>query len=576
MRLSFKNKLLGAFAVIFLLYSIALVVMEYQHNKEYKTEVLKSRLDGYLSLIHNYIEQNHIKMDSLEQIRPIVNSMSENVRVTIIDSEGKVLFDKDVKDYTKLDNHLDRIEIKSAFYQDYGTNIRKSETTQQEYMYYAKFVSDYYVRVALPYDTYTKRLLAGDNHIIYTSLVLFLIVLVFLYFVVNRFNHSILDLKRLTRKVKNHEDLPKDIEFSDDELGDISKELVHILEQKDASQKSLEAEREKLRKHFQYSAEGLAFYNSDFKKVYANTHFIQFANLLASRPTINVESIFEDDSFAKITDFIKDKHRKENNLSILVNKDGKTFSIKTIVFDDCSFELTIKDITQIEKTRVLKQEMTSNIAHELRTPVTVLRGYLETLNEQELPAEKTTYFIDKAYQQSIRLSGLIEDISLLSKIEEQNSTFAFEKVFVSQLIENIRINFSEKMKENDTTLISSVAETIAVRGNYNLLMSAFQNLVQNSLNYAGKGIEIHLDCYTDDDLFYYFSYYDTGVGVDEKYLGRLFERFYRIDSGRDRNSGGSGLGLSIVKNIILLHRGDIQIKRHASGGLEFLFKLPKI
>ena len=233
MRLNFKNKLLSSFIVIFLLFAVALVVMEYQHNKEYKTEVLKSRLDGYLNLIHNYIDQNNISMDSLEKVRPVVSSMSEGLRVTIINNDGKVIFDKDVADYKSLQSHLDRIEIKGALYQDYGTNIRVSETTQQEYMYYAKHFSNYFVRVALPYNTYTKSMLQGDNHLIYTSLILFIIALVVMYFIVSKFNNSILDLKRLTQRVKNHEKLPSDIEFSDDELGDISKELVHILDQKD-------------------------------------------------------------------------------------------------------------------------------------------------------------------------------------------------------------------------------------------------------------------------------------------------------------------------------------------------------
>ena len=575
MRLNFKNKLLSSFIVIFLLFAVALVVMEYQHNKEYKTEVLKSRLDGYLNLIHNYIDQNDISMDSLEKVRPVVSSMSEGLRVTIINNDGKVIFDKDVADYKSLQSHLDRIEIKGALYQDYGTNIRVSETTQQEYMYYAKHFSDYFVRVALPYNTYTKSMLQGDNHIIYTTLILFLIALVFIYLTVSKFNNSILNLKRLTQRVKNHEKLPSDIEFSDDELGDISKELVHILDQKDKGQQSIEAEREKLRQHFQYSVEGLAFYNSNFKKIYANTHFIQFANLLASNPTINVESIFQDDIFKEITAFIKDKNREKNNFSIQVAKNGKIFFIKSIVFDDQSFELNIKDISQTEKTRILKQEMTSNIAHELRTPIAALRGYLETLNDKALTSEKTHYFIDKAFLQSIRLSNLVEDVSLLSKIEEQNSSYSFEKVQMAQLVDNVRVNMNERLAENGTKITSTIPNTVSVKGNYNLLLSAIQNLVQNSLNYAGKGVEIHLDNYTEDDRFHYFSYYDTGIGVEDKHLGRLFERFYRIDQGRDRNSGGSGLGLSIVKNVILLHKGDIQVKKHASGGLEFLFKLPK-
>lgn len=575
MRLSFRKRILGYFLLIFVLYTVCIIYFEQKQEREYRTEAIQARLDGYSELVHNYIQQNKLERSSLSNIKPIIASMPQEVRVTIIDNEGKVLFDKSIENYNSLENHLDRIEVKGALYQTYGTNIRKSTSTQEEYLYYAKHYSDYFVRVALPYNVHTKSLLKADNYFIYTTIILFGLVLLLLYFAASRFNRSILNLKSLTRKVKDHEAIPQNIDFTNDELGDISKELVTILEQKEKGKLAIEAEREKLRKHFQYSEEGLAIFDADFQKVYVNTHFFQYANILTEGPTLNVNTIFEDESFKPIKTFLKERKNGEKNFSNQISRNGKIFSLKVIVFEDNSFELTIKDITKVEKNRALKQEMTSNIAHELRTPVTALRGYLETIHEQELPLDKQKYFIEKAHQQSIRLSNLIEDVSLLSKIEEQNPSYETESIHIPNLVSNVRINSIDKLQANQSQFITNIQDNVEVKGNYNLLFSAIQNLVTNSINYAGKGAEIHIDCYNEDSDFYYFSYYDTGKGVSQEHLNKLFERFYRIDEGRDRNMGGSGLGLSIVKNAILLHKGDIQAKKHISGGLEFLFKLPK-
>lgn len=576
MRLSFKLKLVGYFLVVFTLYTIGVIYFEQQENKKQKTEALQARLDGYTELVHHYIVQNPHEADSLAFITPIVKAMPSDVRVTVIDNDGKVLYDNDITNYATLENHLDRVEIKGALYQDFGTNIRESSSVHKEYLYYAKYYEDYFVRVALPYDIQLQKFLKADNYFIYTIIVLFLVVLVLLIFAANRFNKSILDLRELTRKVKNHEELPKDIEFPNDDLGDIGKELAHILDQKEKAKAALEVEKDKLQMHFKYSEEGLAIFDRFFQREYVNTHFMQYANVLADIPIVNADAIFSDTNFQEITDFVKNKGYGKNNFETQIYKNGKVYELQTIIYEDQSFELTIKDITEVEKNRRLKQEMTSNIAHELRTPVTALRGFLETMVEQDLPAEKQKQFVDKAYAQSIRLSDLIEDIGLLTKVEEQKNTFEFEKLDMSMIINNVLINEKDKILANHSQFHSEVKENTFVRGNYNLLLSVLQNLVENSLKYGGEKTNFFIDCYTQDSTFYYFTYYDTGRGVDEKHLNRIFERFYRVDEGRDRAQGGSGLGLSIVRNIILLHKGSIQVKRHQSGGLQFFFKLPKI
>lgn len=569
MRITYKQRIFGYFLLIFILFAISIVWIEQKQEEKFRIANLEARLDGYAEMIHQFTDKNQP-----EQINRLLEILPGNIRVSIIDEEGKVLVDNDIEDVTHLDNHLDRPEIKNARYSNAGSNIRMSASMKQEYLYYARYYNDYYVRVALPYDTETRDSLKADKLFIYIILALFVIVLLLINYVAGRFGQSIVQLKNFVSSRKKGFILD-DINFPEDELGEIGEELTTIFTEIEKSKYTLEIEREKLIHHFQYSEEGLCIYTPGMKKVYANTLFIQYLNFIADRPTFDVEELFSESIFQPIVDFIKDSSGSNNHLNHQINKNGKTFSVQAIIFEDKSFEVIIKDITKAERMRLLKQEMTSNIAHELRTPVTSLRGYLETVTNNKLDEKKQKLFIDRAYLQSVRLSNLIEDVSIISKIEEAPSQFSIEDIRLAQLIEELRIDISDKLTANRIHFHSSVKDTVMINGSYTLLYSIFRNLADNSISYGGQDIEIHIDNYTEDEKYYYFSYYDTGKGVEEKYLTRLFERFYRINEGRTRDTGGSGLGLSIVRNAILFHKGDIQVKNHTGGGLEFLFTLKK-
>lgn len=575
MKLSYKQQLFTYFFIIFALFTVGIIIVEQHEEVKQRTEGLESRLDSYAEMIYAYINKHQLNDSSMLQIHDLAAAMPMDIRATIIDNDGNVIFDKDISNPSALENHLSRPEIMSALYQEKGSDIRMSASTQQEYLYYAKHYKDYYVRVALPYNIETQSLLKADNMFIYIVLILFVVVLLLLNYVADRFTTSISQLKDLAIKIKEGKPLPENITFPHDELGDIGNQLVALLKQKDKSQSQLEMEKEKLIQHFHFAHEGICIFNQDFKKIYANTNFFQYFNFITDEPAFDLEAIVKEEIFRPVIEFINNRTDDEIYHTYQINKSGKTFSIQTVVFEDDNFEITIKDISKAEKNRLLKQEMTSNIAHELRTPVTSLRAYLETLTSQELPVEKKELFIDRAYQQSVRLSNLIEDITLISKIEETSNQFQLEKIYVAQLIEELRINLTDKLEQNDIQFKYKVRDDLAIKGNYTLLYSIFRNLIDNTISYAGKHIEININNYMEDETYVYFSYYDTGCGVDEQYLPRLFERFYRVNEGRTRDTGGSGLGLSIVRNAVLFHKGKIQVKNRKGGGLEFFFTLRK-
>ena len=224
----------------------------------------------------------------------------------------------------------------------------------------------------------------------------------------------------------------------------------------------------------------------------------------------------------------------------------------------------------------LKRQLTQNISHELKTPVSSIMGYLETIVSNPDMAEATRQqFIGRCYNQATRLSSLLNDISSLNRMDEATEQFELERVNLLRLLETIQSECALQLSDKGMAVYNLVSPQVNIEGNYSLLYSIFRNLTDNAIAYAGPNSAITVKCVTMTDEMYTISFADNGVGVEEKHLPHLFERFYRVDKGRSRKLGGTGLGLAIVKNAVILHNGSITARKSASGGLEFIFTLPR-
>lgn len=228
---------------------------------------------------------------------------------------------------------------------------------------------------------------------------------------------------------------------------------------------------------------------------------------------------------------------------------------------------------QAEKEGRMRRELTQNIAHELKTPVASILGYTETiLNTPGIDEDTRNQFIARTHMQAQRLTALLQDISILNRMDYAANVLTMERVDVSQLFADIVQETALAFESREMTLTNSLPQGIIVRGNPSLLYSIFRNLIDNALNYAGQGSIVKVYAAEETD-YWHFVFADNGVGIPPEHLPRIFERFYRIDKGRSRSLGGTGLGLAIVKNAVILHGGTITAKPTEGGGLTFEFSL---
>lgn len=584
---TFRKRIIINFLLVFSIFSIAVLAYQYDRERNYRTGQLENTLDNISEVSRRYIEHKRIfetrdfkSLDTLKSLLPI-----SNTRLTLLDMSGKVLYDSFVADIQHVENHLTRAEVQKALRFGKGSSIRLSNTTNQKFYYYAKNCNKYIVRTAAVYNIDIINFLKTDHVFIVFIFFLLVLMAVLFYFTTRRLSDFIIKLKDFALKAGQNEDISKmDHNFQDNELGVIRKQIIQIYDNLKTAKDELTKEKEKLYGHLQVLNEGISIFSSEKSKILANSHFIQFINVISDKSTISAEHIFSIPEFGKVLEFV-DRFR-ENDLQALnkelpqlqytIEKGEKFFQVRCIIFVDRSFEVLISDVTRPEKQRLLKQQLTSNIAHELKTPLSSIKGYLETiLNNPTIPEEKKKYFIEKAFAQAERLTDLLNDISLLNNIEDAGGLFEFLPLSLKPVINDVIENLKHRLTERNMDCVVEVGSAVIVNGNESLLFSVFQNLIENSINYAGNNANITIRKYLEDDQFYYFQYTDTGVGIQEEHLTRIFERFYRVDYGRSRETGGTGLGLSIVKNAILLHKGEISVRNKPEGGLEFLFSLSK-
>lgn len=581
--LPFSKRLFLSVILLFVIFATCFLVFQYQREKAYKSDLLNMQLQNYNNRMYDFITScKSLDTDSLQQY--VVTHIIPDIRVTIITTQGKVIYDNIQPDVSKFENHRTRKEVQDALMYGSGYDINRISASieGQEYFYSAHYYpsQQLIIRSALPYNVSLSKHLKADSEFVWFTLTISLMLVILFYRYTRKLGMSITRLQQFALRADRNEPIDISESFPKNELGEISQHIIKIYQRLHRAKEALYIEREKLISHLQTSHEGLGVFTRERKEILVNNLFTQYANTISDHNLTSTEEVFNIAELHPITDFLNRNDgnfsKEEKKLSLHVDKNGRSFSVECIIFQDHSFEISINDISQEEQQARLKRQLTQNIAHELKTPVSSIQGYLETiLNTPNLPPATMQAFLERSYAQSNRLTVLLRDISVLTRMDEAPNLVEREQVNLSLMLKNMLNELALALEEKHITVINKVPYGLIINGNSSLLYSIFRNLMDNTIAYAGTGVTVRINCFREDEKYYYFSFSDTGVGVPEEHLNRIFERFYRIDKGRSRKLGGTGLGLAIVKNAVLFHGGTIFAKNNPSGGLEFVFTLQK-
>lgn len=583
--LPFSQRLFLSVIFLFLGYAVCFMLFQYKREKAYKIELLNTQLQNYNNQLCDFLADHHgVNSDSMQSY--VTTHMMPNLRVTLIEPSGKVVYDNTNANWKIFANHSSRKEVQDALMYGSGYSIsRQSESIQgEEYFYSARYYPPYriIIRSALPYNLSLAEHLQADSGYLWFALIICLVLIFIFYRFTRKLGKSITKLQQFAMKADRNEPIDMDIlqTFPKNELGEISQHIIKIYKRLHRAKEALYIEREKLISHLQTSHEGLGVFTKERQEILVNNLFTQYINNISDRNLRSTNEIFDIPELQPIIEFLNQNEgnfsKEEKRYAMHLNKNARSFTLECIIFQDMSFEISINDITQEEEQARLKRQLTQNIAHELKTPVSSIQGYLETIiSNPNIPQENVRVFLERSYAQSNRLTFLLRDISVLTRMDEAPELVEKEQVNLSKIVENILNEVALGLEEKHITVVNKLPSEVILTGSSSLLYSIFRNLTDNAIAYAGNDIQITINCFREDEKFYYFSFSDTGVGVPEEHLNRLFERFYRVDKGRSRKLGGTGLGLAIVKNAVLFHGGTIFAKNMPKGGLEFVFTLKK-
>ena len=583
--LPFSQRLFLSVIFLFLGYAVCFMLFQYKREKAYKIELLNTQLQNYNNQLCDFLTDHHgVNSDSMQSY--VTTHMMPNLRVTLIEPSGKVVYDNTNANRKSFANHSSRKEVQDALMYGSGYSIsRQSESIQgEEYFYSARYYPPYriIIRSALPYNLSLAEHLQADSGYLWFALIICLVLIFIFYRFTRKLGKSITKLQQFAMKADRNEPIDMDIlqTFPKNELGEISQHIIKIYKRLHRAKEALYIEREKLISHLQTSHEGLGVFTKERQEILVNNLFTQYINNISDRNLRSTNEIFDIPELQPIIEFLNRNEgnfsKEEKRYAMHLNKNARSFTVECIIFQDMSFEISINDITQEEEQARLKRQLTQNIAHELKTPVSSIQGYLETIiSNPNIPQENVRVFLERSYAQSNRLTFLLRDISVLTRMDEAPELVEKEQVNLSKIVENILNEVALGLEEKHITVVNKLPSEVILTGSSSLLYSIFRNLTDNAIAYAGNDIQITINCFREDEKFYYFSFSDTGVGVPEEHLNRLFERFYRVDKGRSRKLGGTGLGLAIVKNAVLFHGGTIFAKNMPKGGLEFVFTLKK-
>lgn len=549
--------------------------------KSYFSSWFDKRLIGELNLLTR-ITQPLVKEGRSNKLDSLVEEYGKrlDLRITIVDNEGLVLADSR-EEPAKMDNHLQRPEIQKALQTGLGKETRYSATLNLDMKYVAIPIKQQddllgVMRVALDLSRIEKMYQGVWSVLFRVGIITFFISIVLSLKFASNISNSIEKMTDAVEEISKG-DLERKINVeTQDEIGQLAKMFNQMVDRVNAKVEEISNEKSKIEAIVGSIGDGIIAVNLNKEIVLIN---------LAARDIFSVEQEVVGTSLINITQNYKleeliDKALTESKslteeIELLLPEE-RTFRVRLAPIirenEAVGVVVSLRDITDIRQLQQMRTEFVSNVSHELKTPLTSIKGYVETLLETEVDEDTYDSFLEVIKDETNRLELLIDDILNLSKIESEVNELD-EKVDINKVITNLLSLLDPKAVEKDIDLELDLLDTPPlIKGEYNQLSRMMINLIDNAIKYTPQGGKVEVSTAVAEELIIRIE--DDGIGIPEEDLARIFERFYRVDKGRSRKLGGTGLGLSIVKHIVENHKGKIEVESEEEVGTKFVIKFP--
>lgn len=560
------------FASIIAVISIFSIVLLYQTLATFKKFFIDFQIQE-LSRFTKVIEKNLTPLDTSEikNLKKILFQIDSliDVRFTIIDSNGLVLIETR-KNEAKLDNHLYRTEIQLALKNGEGFSTRYSKTMKADYIYFAKKMNlnnDTYVflRTSVPMKNLNAFFANVQEKVIFTFLALFGSVMLISLFLSKRLTKPILELVDASKKVAEGDfsiqlDERGDSEISflkhnfNEMVAEIRKNLQQVIQQRNFMNNLINA-----------LEQAVAIITKNKDIIFCNRYY----KSLVLKNGESFDNIENENILNQLNEIING--RKDSTIEVQIGDKIFLSSVRTLE-DTTQILHILYDISMIKKVENIKRDLVANVSHELRTPLTAIKGYIETL-EEEIPCEQFKY-IETIKKNTERIIYIVDDLLNLVSLEDANARLFVTEVNLCELVHQVVPTFKHKLEEKNLKIEVICEDDFPnINADAFRLEQVFINLIDNAIKYSEKGtIRIELRKVDDETVKIIIS--DEGIGIPKEHQERIFERFYTVDKSRSRKYGGTWLGLSIVKHIILLHDGNIQVESEEGKGTKFIIHLP--
>lgn len=566
-------KIFASFCLLILALSSLLLIFSFRTIRHHYINTLSMDLNNLAHTLKLKVLPL-IEQKDFERLDALVKKIGKdiNTRITIIASDGTVWADSE-RNPVLMENHGNRPEVVEVLKVGIGKSLRFSTTVKEEMLYVAIPIKSKdkllgVLRVSLFLSDINKLLNNLRIKIFWVVIIITLLSLLGAYFFSKNLSTPIKELVEASKKLASGDFSTKVILKREDELGELAESFNRMGKRLKILFDNLTLKQEELNDIISSLEEGLLVLD---KKGTVYLFNESFKKIVQTNP--EGKSYWEVIRNHKMTRLIEKTIKEKKNLLEEIELNEKVF-LCSFVFIPSKEELIIvfHDITEFKRLEKIKRDFVVNVSHELRTPLTAIKGYVETL-EEEVEGEAKRY-LEIIKKHTERLINIVQDLLLLSELEEKGLSEAREDVDLKDMVEDVFKIFKQKAEEKNLKLSLVSENKPVVRGDPFKLEQMFINLIDNAIKYTEKG-EV-LVSLKRADKGVVVEVKDTGVGIPAEHLDRIFERFYVVDKSHSRKLGGTGLGLSIVKHIVLLHNGKIDVESKLGKGAKFTIVLPGI